>query len=147
MEKLFKGRLAPRSESATAGTMHPHPCPDTHELLQWLQPVASFILPKRSSGTGAQTGCLQVYVCLCLLQLIFGCVADLVLSQKESRLCVWMCSCCHSRHGQDPERESQNVLYFSLSKQVCQTPSREVRALLVQGFIFTFIKAENMPKQ
>lgn len=30
MENLFKGKLATASESATAGTIHPAPCPDTN---------------------------------------------------------------------------------------------------------------------
>lgn len=106
------------------------------------------LLPALSFPRGPQALVHRQDVCLCpCVCLIFGCVADPMLSQKESRLYVWMCSAV--KVGMDKIQRWNHTMCFtsSLSKQIGQPHSRKIRALLVQGFNFTFIKTENLPKQ
>lgn len=57
-------------------------CLDNHELLQCLQPAPAFFLPKSSSGSHKEAGCVQVPVCLCMLLLVYGCVVDPALWER-----------------------------------------------------------------
>lgn len=133
------GKLATRSGAVTAGTITPAPCPDTHELLQWLLPVASFFLPKSSSGAGTKAG--RVCVCLCVVWFTYGCVVDPTLWERVlvltvcGQVDVW---CFHSRYGHDSEVESQHMLFFQPLKAGRSSTQPEGQGTPSAGFPFYF---------
>lgn len=68
---------------------------------------------------------------------------------KESRLCVGRQMYSAFMVGMDMiQRQNRSMCFSSsLSKWLGHPPRCKARGLLVQGFPFTFIKTENMPKQ
>lgn len=132
------GELATRREAATAGTIHPAPCPDSHELLQGLQPAASFFLPKRSSGAGTQAG--RVHVSVRVAAHPWVCSRSNTLGKSLD--CVWAggCTVLSCRYGHDPEVESQQVLFLQPLKTGRSSTQLEGQATPAVGFPFCFHK-------
>ena len=82
---------------------------------------------------------MHVSVCLCVLQLIYGCVADPTLWERVLTVCGQVdVQCFHGRYGHDPEVESQHVLFLQPLKTGRLSTQPESQGTPGEGFPFCF---------